>query len=163
MLKKVKTVSDVWNWSRQVLVPALKSGNKWYNDKSTDSISLFADYSSYLLTYPIIRQLRSKNSRDFAFLLLMHSILIIHSSFLLLKAPALSTEYLSTRLIFVMKSTTFWTRKRKITASSGQTNPVSVSQTPLWRVSGTHKHRTLMDTRTSVSMAHTKAADMSTE
>ena len=156
-------MSDVWDWSRQVLVPALKSGNKWYNNKSTDSISLFADYNSYLVTYPIIRQLRSKNSRDFAFLMLMHTTLIINDSFLLLKAPALSTELLSTRLIFVTKSTTFWTRKKEITASSGQNNPVSVSRTPLWRVSGTHTRRTLMDTLTSVSMAHTKAVDMSTE
>ena len=59
---KIKAPNDFWTWTTDILVPALKSSSEYYNNKPTNLNSYFADYSSYIISYPLMRQVRVENN-----------------------------------------------------------------------------------------------------
>ena len=58
----IKEPNDIWNWATSVLVPSLKSSANYYNSNPTYLSSYFGDLSSYIVSYPIMRQIRVENS-----------------------------------------------------------------------------------------------------
>jgi len=64
--KKVKTTSDIWVWLKESLLPNIVDANSYYNELKDERLNSFAkDHSSFLFTYPILRQKRVKNSKFF--------------------------------------------------------------------------------------------------
>ena len=58
----IKEPNDIWKWAKSVLVPSLKSSANYYNSNPTYLSSYFGDLSSYIVSYPIMRQIRVENS-----------------------------------------------------------------------------------------------------
>lgn len=63
-LEDIVEVSDFWKWSRNVFLNGIKSYN-WYNSIQTSLNNYLNDHTSFIIGYPIIRQLRVKNGRIF--------------------------------------------------------------------------------------------------
>ena len=59
-LNNIIKINDIWSWTRTNFLPSIQSNN-WYNSVPTNLKHYLADHTSYLIGYPIIRQLRIKN------------------------------------------------------------------------------------------------------
>jgi ABC-type multidrug transport system fused ATPase/permease subunit len=59
-LNSVKTVGDFWLWARRTFAPGLRA-DRWYNDKPQWGLTgYFNDFSSRIIGYGMLRQIRIK-------------------------------------------------------------------------------------------------------
>ena len=52
-----RDIAGFWKWTRN-LYNYLQTSEEWYNKKTPFSDSYLPDYTSYVLPYPIMRQIR---------------------------------------------------------------------------------------------------------
>jgi hypothetical protein len=61
--KKLKTIDDFWYWSKYKLSAGLRA-NTWYNLEQPYGLAGYInDFSSRMIGYATLRQLRVKNSK----------------------------------------------------------------------------------------------------
>jgi hypothetical protein len=61
--KKIETIDDFWSWSINKLCMGLRA-SKWYNQVQPYGLAGFLnDFSSRMIGYATLRQLRVKNSK----------------------------------------------------------------------------------------------------
>jgi hypothetical protein len=66
-LKKISVVDDFWSWSRDKLSQSLRA-NAWYNNGQPFGLAGYLnDFSSRMIGYATLRQLRVKNSKNEVF------------------------------------------------------------------------------------------------
>ena len=62
-IKKIITIDDFWSWSIKKLCTGLRA-NTWYNKNQPYGLAGFLnDFSSRMIGYASLRQLRVKNSK----------------------------------------------------------------------------------------------------
>lgn len=64
---KISSIEDFWSWSINKLSLGLRA-NTWYNDKQPFGLAGYLnDFSSRMIGYATLRQLRVKNSNSLCF------------------------------------------------------------------------------------------------
>ena len=64
MILKIKTIDEFWSWSINKLCKGLRA-ETWYNGNQPYGLSGFlGDFSSRMIGYATLRQLRVKNSKS---------------------------------------------------------------------------------------------------
>jgi hypothetical protein len=73
LLKKISNVDDLWSWAIDKLSPGLRA-NTWYNDMQPYGLAGYLnDFSSRIVGFATIRQLRLKNGKFSKYLYFSHS------------------------------------------------------------------------------------------